>query len=252
MRFYEAYNPLRAAQLARICALVKKDQVEVKRLLHGEGAILRSWFEHRNGTQGALISMQGINVLAFRATEVRMDRPWESLKDIRTDLMFRPVPYRGAMVHRGFLGAYKSVENTVETALTYAEGDRPLFITGHSLGGALAKIAGMSISDRRVAGVYTFGAPRVGNGKVDPAIGAPLYQFIHAGDIVPRVPLLSFGYRSAGDRRFITRKGIIRRGTGFQSALRFFLTWFTPTRLVTDHDLDRCYRPPIEKAAVQK
>lgn len=246
----EAYSLARALQLAGCCDLVMQDRVVVSRKLEATGGTLAHWFEHPNGTQAAMIAFPWGNVLVFRATEVRIDRPWESMKDVLTDLMFRPVPYMGAMVHRGFLRAYQSIEADVVTALTAVNGGKPLFVTGHSLGGALAKVAGMTIPADRIGAVYTYGAPRLGNGKVDQAIGAPLYQFIHAADIVPRVPPISFSYRGAGDRRFIARDWTISRGTGLKSAGTFFWSLLIrPTRLVKDHDMRGCYLAAIKRAA---
>jgi hypothetical protein len=246
----EAYSPARALQLARCCHLVMQDQAVVSRRLAEMGGEMRYWFENRNGTQGAMLAFPWGNVLVFRATEIRLDRPWESMKDVLTDLLFRPVPFRGAMVHHGFLRAYQSIDADVVNAVDAVNGGKALFITGHSLGGGIAKLAGMVIDGRKVGAVYTYGAPRLGNGMVDRAIGAPLYQFIHAADIVPRVPPVSFSYRAAGDRRFIARDWTISRGTGLKSASTFLWTLLTrPTRLVKDHDMGGCYLAAIRKAA---
>jgi hypothetical protein len=249
----EAYALARAIQLAGCCDLVMQDQQAVREKIGTIGGALAHWFEDRNGTQGAMLAFPWGNVLVFRATEVRLDRPWESLKDVLTDLMFKPVPYLGAMVHRGFLRAFESVQPDVVTALDAVNGGKPLFITGHSLGGALAKVAGMAIPAEKIGAVYTFGAPRLGNGRVDQAIGAPLYQFIHAADIVPRMPPVSLSYRGAGDRRFIARDWTISRGTGLKSAATFFWTALTsPTRLVKDHDMRGCYLAAIRRAAERR
>ena len=248
----EAFNYDRALELAEYAELVMEDPHIIKAAFGDMGQFthLKAWFDRPNGTAGGLLMFDSHAVLAFRATEIRLDRPWESLKDIRTDLMFRPVPFGEAMVHRGFLGAYGSVAADVKNALKNIGPEVPLFITGHSLGGALAKIAGMDLPAARISAIYTFGAPRVGDGAVDRQIGAPLYQFINAADIVPRVPLLSLGYRGAGDRRFIARDGSITRGTGLKSMATFFWSAMTcPTRLVRDHDLAGQYSPPIQAAA---
>ena len=71
------------------------------------------------------------------------------------------------MVHSGFLAAYglvvSNVRNTVNNLLAKYRGAK-LIITGHSLGGAIAILAGADLSMyHTVSAIYTFGQPRVGN-----------------------------------------------------------------------------------------
>jgi alpha-beta hydrolase superfamily lysophospholipase len=59
------------------------------------------------------------------------------------------------MVHSGFLGAYDSVKNKVFriveqlTATRSAEDPWTVFVTGHSLGGALATLAAYDLAGRK-------------------------------------------------------------------------------------------------------
>uniref|UniRef100_A0A914YSX6 Fungal lipase-like domain-containing protein n=1 Tax=Panagrolaimus superbus TaxID=310955 RepID=A0A914YSX6_9BILA len=72
-----------------------------------------------------------------------------------------------------------------------------LWITGHSLGAAMAAIAGGTIvklgyfpANETI--VYTFGEPRVGNKDFAAALDSLLptiYRVIHAHDMVPHIPL---------------------------------------------------------------
>lgn len=67
--------------------------------------------------------------------------------------------------------------------------EKPLFITGHSLGGALATIAAKKLTHKGgIASCYTFGSPRVGN--VDWAVGikTPVYRVVNAVDPVTMMP----------------------------------------------------------------
>jgi hypothetical protein len=79
-----------------------------------------------------------------------------------------------------------------------------LWVTGHSLGGALAKLWALWAVARghEVAGVYTFGQPRVGDASFATLYNSVLrdrsFRVVHADDIVPRVPWMLSRYRHAG------------------------------------------------------
>lgn len=234
---HEAYSHARALELARLSALAMWHPAHIKSELAKSGRSLLGWFDHGNGTQAALVGCGDYMVLVFRATQVDGRNLSETFKDVRTDLMFRKARFRGACVHRGFLDRYSSVRSEIRAALRQLEG--PVFIAGHSLGGALAKMAAMDIPSTRIRSVYTFGAPRVGNTRIDELIGAPLYQFIHAADLIPRLPLLMMGYRRAGDKRYITRDGrIIRAPNGLRLMGRFALSLVAwPPTVLRDHGI---------------
>ncbi|WP_437752124.1 lipase family protein [Sorangium sp. So ce1389] len=94
-----------------------------------------------------------------------------------------------------------------------------LYITGHSLGAAMAALAAARLFTdgrygdlrRLLRGVYTFGQPMVGDAafatRAGELLGDRLFRFVYANDIVPRLPPLSTGrfvhfgraYRSAGE-----------------------------------------------------
>ena len=109
-------------------------------------------------------------VLAFRGTE-------KKISDWLTDARCIPTVAGKTKVHSGFLEAFTTktnsdgitVQEAVEAILAKEEakdgnGDPiPLFITGHSFGGALALLATKLIAPDVNGACYTFGAPRVGN-----------------------------------------------------------------------------------------
>ena len=88
--------------------------------------------------------------------------------------------------------------------LPCAEG-LPIFITGHSLGGALATLGAAYLSGWGPAACYTFGAPRGGNKGFSSSLQTPVYRVVNPGDPVPHVPTPLRGYRHAGDRRRLRR-----------------------------------------------
>lgn len=101
-----------------------------------------------------------------------------------------------------------------------------LELVGHSLGGAVAALAGLDFKGRGWdVRVTTFGEPKVGNAALaaffDRKFDGEGYRRVtHLDDPVPLVPLASMGYRQHGHEVFIGRKempcgrGDVRRCEG--------------------------------------
>ena len=141
---------------------------------------------NRAGTQAFLAKRtdeteKPILVLAFRGTEM-------APADIHSDADAVLVTLHGEeRVHRGFLKAFNHIKDLIQADLK-SHPDIPVYITGHSLGGALAILATrLLISDSQGA-CYTFGGPRVGTSQVDDQIKTPIYRIVNSADVVPRVP----------------------------------------------------------------
>ncbi|MCO5594626.1 hypothetical protein L7F22_048659 [Adiantum nelumboides] len=156
-------------------------------------------------------------VIAFRGTE---QVKW---KDLRTDLMLLPVSFspervggkfkEEAKVHGGFLNAYDSVisrlkslvKASIKTSNVNGDTEHPwqVYVTGHSLGGALATLAALELSTSRLSRehrikvtMYNFGSPRVGNKKFADRynmIVKDSWRVVNHLDIIPTVPRL-MGY----------------------------------------------------------
>lgn len=139
----------------------------------------------RDGTQAIIASCDEFVVLAFRGTEAN------SIKDIKADARANSVeaPTEGR-IHAGFSDALTAVQYDIEQELDSGRyGQRPLFITGHSLGGAVATIAAKRLSDsREIAACYTFGSPRVGDEDWITWLKTPLYRVVNAADCVTMLP----------------------------------------------------------------
>lgn len=138
-----------------------------------------------DGSQAILFSYGAHLVLAFRGTEAT------SIKDIKADAKAKIVPCEsGGKIHTGFNDAFNAIGYDIQQKLKQAElKDKPLFITGHSLGGALASIAAKKLShEGGIAACYTFGAPRVGNEAWIETIKTPIYRLVNAADCVPMLP----------------------------------------------------------------
>lgn len=144
----------------------------------------------QDGTEAVLARMEteeksdGMLVLAFRGTQPNIT---DILSDIKADLTCAP---GGGRVHRGFMEAFDKIRDQLQKALETHAGS-PVYITGHSLGGALALVATRYLEKNSSGACYTFGAPRVGDDRFFDDIKTPIYRIVNAADGVPRVP---FGF----------------------------------------------------------
>lgn len=138
-----------------------------------------------NGTQAILVSYDDYIVLAFRGTEST------SIKDIKADAKawVTSCP-SGGKIHSGFNDAFNEIATDIQTTLNEPRfSNLPLFITGHSLGGALATVATKKLSHPgNIAACYTFGSPRVGNDEWIGSIKSPIFRVVNAADCVTMLP----------------------------------------------------------------
>ena len=142
-------------------------------------------------------------ILAFRGTKEPID--------FLTDAEFKMTELDGLMVHDGFLTAWKTIKQTI---LDWSkENKKPLYITGHSLGGAMANFAGWELSKASIPFVQcvTFGEPRSGDKRwandCDLKFGTKKVRFINNVDIVPRVPGVIVGYRHTKNYMCLSETG---------------------------------------------
>lgn len=92
-------------------------------------------------------------------------------------------------VHYGFSAALGIVWDDILRAIPQ-DRDLPVFVAGHSLGGALATLCAHRLQklDHQVQ-CYTYGSPRVGNTDFAAAYTVPTYRWVDVDDVVPHVPL---------------------------------------------------------------
>jgi hypothetical protein len=92
-----------------------------------------------------------------------------------------------------------------------AVGDLPLHLTGHSLGAALATLAGASGALPTAVALYSFGSPRVGDACFRDCLTAQnlgMHRFVHGNDVVTTLaPEGWLGFTHVGNALHITRDG---------------------------------------------
>jgi triacylglycerol lipase len=123
-------------------------------------------------------------VLAFRGTTQAMN--WVT----NLNAVMRHEGRLGARVHQGFARAIDAVWNDLFALLRqlWVNG-QTFWITGHSLGGALATLTARWLSAAwKPYGVYTFGQPRVGDADFAEGYTENHHRFVNNRDIVPTVP----------------------------------------------------------------
>jgi hypothetical protein len=137
-------------------------------------------------------SNEKVVVVAFRGTDDAVD--WLT----NFDILF--VRLGAGFVHRGFHRSTAAmVSRAVEAAKAQGAANKLIWITGHSLGGAMALLFAydcLQTNALSITGLVTFGQPMVVDGGLAAYLNAELngryLRFVNGGDSVPRmVPLYS-------------------------------------------------------------
>lgn len=138
--------------------------------------------------------------IVFRGTELG-NLSLEQLRDWRANSQvgLDAYPEFPGRVHRGFargaLALHTDMKNYVSELVAQLE--RPLWLTGHSQGGALATLSAALWPDCHA--VYTVGAPRAADETFTTAFQTQLWRICNQGDPVSRVPFeLGTDYEHAG------------------------------------------------------
>jgi pimeloyl-ACP methyl ester carboxylesterase len=202
-------NPSNALFLAEACNLAYCDEAEGTAGFH-DSLGLEAQFISVNNTQVYVGQNESVLVVAFRGSQ--SPTSLDGLKDwlltnannylilpegqIGTDFAAAGV---GARFHRGFLQALNDIwEPLLAAASKLVEAsDRPVWVTGHSLGGALALMAAWRLQRNfiKVHEVVTFGAPMVGNATAARAFeqefAGRIFRYVNLEDPVPLLPSIS-------------------------------------------------------------
>lgn len=212
--------------LAKLCNIAYEDQGPAQQQASALGLTNFRWVEvvgMFGDCYGFIAAGDGYVVLAFRGTK--------DAKSWMDDLEATPAPYpwlfesgpEVGQIHAGFghalRDAWSQVSDAVHEVANGTTGDSAptLWLTGHSLGGALAVLSGAAFSMwsrapiRSVNGVYTFGQPRVGLypfcGNYDHVLCSKTFRFVNNQDLVPRVPFRGWDYADVGQMIHFDKDG---------------------------------------------
>lgn len=199
------FSPNNAAMLAQCCMLIYVKEPEfIEETLQKAGFKDTEIFDIA-GTYAFITENSESIIIAFRGTETG------DMTDYITDAKFLHRKFtKHGRAHAGFLDALAHVQGEMETSLANrleANPQKTVWVTGHSLGGALATLFSIENVDS-IDALYTVGSPRVANRKLAAHWHEllPIFRVVNNNDLVARIPGTPF-YQHIGPTYFLTADG---------------------------------------------
>ena len=162
----------------------------------------------KNGAQCYIVWNDTDAVICFRGTEPK------EMSDIKADLnaIQKQGLHNKGDVHGGFQGEINKLWDLIVEKIDELK-DHKIYITGHSLGGAMATICAKRLQEQKVEVqcLYTYGSPRVGDRRWVKSLQIPHYRFQNNNDVVCKVPFWIMGYRHHGKNVYIGYNGKIAK-----------------------------------------
>lgn len=190
------------ATIARI-AYLDNAKRQFKKLGYNESHLIDI-----DGAQAHIAANQERIVIAFRGTE---PTEWN---DLKADLY----AFHDRGFHKGFhtefLKLYEAINDLITNIAGKQEKPRQLFITGHSLGGAMATVAGFYFPEAEK--IYTFGAPRACSWSKSKTLLPEHIRVVNNNDIVPKVPFVWIGFKHTGNLHYLNFYGNVRNMSKWQ------------------------------------
>src|SRR5690606_5831117 len=164
-------------------------------------------------------------LVAFRGTESKVE-DW--VTDSRCKLVRGPL---AGHVHAGFYDSLSHIWRDLNRWVAEAtrHRDKAIWVTGHSLGAALATLAVARWVEegKKISGLYTFGQPRAGDEtfarNFNFLFKPSAFRFVNNSDFVTRVPPRSLGYSHTGTFRYFPGPGELKHEISWWN--RFLDQW---------------------------
>ncbi|TFE23546.1 lipase family protein [Cohnella luojiensis] len=143
---------------------------------------------------GFIIQSNTHAIVAFRGTSSTTD----GVSDARASQTRFKCMRNAGQTHRGFSDIYYSARESILDALEKLSTNKAVYITGHSLGGALATLCALDVVNNsafRPPVVYTFGSPRVGDYQFAKSYESKIdesYRVHNRFDVVTHLPPQTF------------------------------------------------------------
>ena len=193
-RGFSAGNMAYLAYCAQVAYCSKeKSKTELNKLgfsIEGD----QHFLDFSDNTQVLVIGDADKIIVVFRGTE--------NSDDWRTNIKLRKVDWPVGRVHRGFKASLDAAWPTIlERIKALRTNNQAIWFTGHSLGGALATMASATLQqddahNYEIAGVYTFGQPRVGNAAfarwLNNSLNGRFFRMVNNNDMVARIPRIRY------------------------------------------------------------
>mgnify|MGYP003306830836 FL=1 len=165
-------------------------------------------FCNKRGAQCYVVWNDTDAVICFRGTEPK------EMSDIKADLnaIQKQGLHNKGDVHGGFQGEINKIWDLIIEKVNELKNHK-IYITGHSLGGAMATICAKRLQEQKVEVqcLYTYGSPRVGDRRWVKSLQIPHYRFQNNNDVVCKVPFWIMGYRHHGKNVYIGYNGKIAK-----------------------------------------
>jgi predicted lipase len=211
----------------QICALLNKQQKELAYImaqfardayLDDSSATLAKYgfdvdylFLEKENAEGHVACNDTEIIITFRGTQPTQ------LSDLLADLDTIPKKNGPGFVHAGFR---KEARKLYELVFDYikAHPNRKIYVTGHSLGAAMATYMAQEIKWNKLGDptLYTFGSPRLGSHDFVRAMDIEHHRYVNCLDIVTHVPPNAIGFMHHGQLNYINYYGFVRNLTTWQ------------------------------------
>lgn len=174
-----------AEVMAKLSEIAYQPPVDAEKTFEHLGFVKVNSFRD-SSLSGYVVSIDGSAVIVFRGTDNKFD--WYFNLNAYT------LETTNGQIHRGFYNGYQSLKPQIDKILDQIKPNR-IWVTGHSLGGAMALVCALDIVERKKTifeGVMTFGQPLVTSSElafhIDTVLLGKYARFVNENDLVARVP----------------------------------------------------------------